>query len=147
MIIRAGVQGTAHTLVTENDLEFAGHIVRSLESANQEVPKELMDLALKSSWFSNSRYACELSRGEYFSEKPIFLHPPKNGPAWESRDTLIPGQYYFCTKPKKDNLSAHSSNISARTPNKCHFYAQSNKKLAKSALYNIFQCFAYIFMI
>merc|ERR1711874_887943 len=53
---RAGVQGTAHTLVTENDLEFAGHIVRSLESANQEVPKELMDLALKSSWFSNSRY-------------------------------------------------------------------------------------------
>ena len=52
---RAGVQGTAHTLVTENDLEFAGHIVRSLESSNQEVPKELMDLALKSSWFSNSR--------------------------------------------------------------------------------------------
>ena len=62
MKIRAGVQGTAHTLVTENDLEFAGHIVRSLESANQEVPKELMDLALKSSWFSNSRYVCQLSK-------------------------------------------------------------------------------------
>ena len=56
------------------------------------------------------------SRGEYFSVKPIFLHTPKNGPARESRDTLVPGQYYFCTKPKKGNFSAHSSNISAQTP-------------------------------
>jgi len=53
---RAGVRGTAYTLVTENDKEFAGHIVRNLESSNQEVPKELVELALKSSWFSNSRF-------------------------------------------------------------------------------------------
>ena len=87
------------------------------------------------------------SRGEYFSEKPIFLHTPKNGPARESRDTLVPGQYYFCTKPKKGNFSAHNSNISARIPKKGYFYAQSNMKLTKSAQYNIFQCFANIFMI
>ena len=53
---RAGVKGTAHTLVTEKDKEFAGHIVRNLEAANQDVPKELMDLAMQSAWFKNSRF-------------------------------------------------------------------------------------------
>ncbi len=41
---RAGVKGTAYTLVTEKDKEFVGHIVRNLEAANQDVTKELMDL-------------------------------------------------------------------------------------------------------
>ena len=53
---RAGVKGNAYTLVTEKDKEFAGHIVRNLESANQDVPKDLLDLALKSSWFKSSRF-------------------------------------------------------------------------------------------
>merc|ERR1719412_626177 len=53
---RAGLKGTAHTLVTEKDKEFVGHIVRNLEAANQNVSKELMDLAMKSSWFKNSRF-------------------------------------------------------------------------------------------
>ena len=53
---RAGVKGKAYTLVTEKDKEFAGHIVRNLEAANQDVSKELMELALKSSWFKNSRF-------------------------------------------------------------------------------------------
>jgi len=53
---RAGVKGTAYTLVTEKEKEFAGHIVRNLESANQDVPQNLMDLAMKSSWFKNSRF-------------------------------------------------------------------------------------------
>ncbi|XP_040573324.1 ATP-dependent RNA helicase DDX42 [Lepeophtheirus salmonis] len=53
---RAGIKGTAYTLVTEKDKEFAGHIVRNLEQANQDVPKELMDLAMQSSWFKNSRF-------------------------------------------------------------------------------------------
>ncbi|CAB4069134.1 DDX42 [Lepeophtheirus salmonis] len=52
---RAGIKGTAYTLVTEKDKEFAGHIVRNLEQANQDVPKELMDLAMQSSWFKNSQ--------------------------------------------------------------------------------------------
>ena len=52
---RAGVKGTAYTLVTEKDKEFVGHIVRNLEAANQNVSKELMELAMKSSWFKNSR--------------------------------------------------------------------------------------------
>ncbi|XP_071446281.1 ATP-dependent RNA helicase DDX42 [Hetaerina americana] len=53
---RAGEKGTAYTLVTEKDKEFAGHLVRNLEGVNQEVPKELMDLAMQSSWFRKSRF-------------------------------------------------------------------------------------------
>lgn len=44
---RAGEKGTAYTLVTEGDKEFVGHLVRNLEAADQPVPKELMDLAMK----------------------------------------------------------------------------------------------------
>lgn len=44
---RAGEKGTAYTLVTDKDKEFAGHLVRNLEGANQEVPQTLLDLALQ----------------------------------------------------------------------------------------------------
>ena len=57
-------------------------------------------------------------RGEYFSEKPIILHGPQKWPCTRIQEPLAPGQYYFCTKPKKGDFSAHSSNISARTPQK-----------------------------
>ncbi|KAL6434326.1 hypothetical protein ACFW04_006036 [Cataglyphis niger] len=53
---RAGEKGTAYTLVTEKDKEFAGHLVRNLEGANQEVSKSLMDLAMQSAWFRKSRF-------------------------------------------------------------------------------------------
>lgn len=53
---RAGEKGTAFTLVIEKDKEFAGHLVRNLEGVNQEVPQELLDLALQSSWFRKSRF-------------------------------------------------------------------------------------------
>lgn len=53
---RAGEKGTAYTLVTEKDKEFAGHLVRNLEGANQEVPQSLMDLAMQSAWFRKSRF-------------------------------------------------------------------------------------------
>ena len=53
---RAGEKGTAYTLITEKDKEFAGHLVRNLEGANQEVPKSLIDLAMQSVWFRKSRF-------------------------------------------------------------------------------------------
>ncbi|XP_066998033.1 ATP-dependent RNA helicase DDX42 [Anabrus simplex] len=53
---RAGEKGTAYTLVTDKDKEFAGHLVRNLEGANQEVPKALLDLAMQSAWFRKSRF-------------------------------------------------------------------------------------------
>ena len=42
-----GTKGTAYTLITSKDKEFAGHLVRNLEGANQEVPRELLELALQ----------------------------------------------------------------------------------------------------
>ncbi|KAJ8981175.1 hypothetical protein NQ317_017268 [Molorchus minor] len=48
---RAGTLGTAYTLLTHKDKEFVGHIVKNLEAANQEVPQEVLELALQSSWF------------------------------------------------------------------------------------------------
>lgn len=53
---RAGEKGTAYTLVSVKDKEFAGHLVRNLESANQAVPKELLDLAMQNPWFKKNRY-------------------------------------------------------------------------------------------
>lgn len=53
---RAGEKGDAYTLVTDKDKEFAGHLVRNLEGANQEVPEDLLELAMQSSWFRNSRF-------------------------------------------------------------------------------------------
>ncbi|XP_052565046.1 ATP-dependent RNA helicase DDX42 [Culex pipiens pallens] len=53
---RAGEKGTAFTLITDKDKEFAGHLVRNLEGASQEVPDDLMKLAMQSSWFRNSRF-------------------------------------------------------------------------------------------
>lgn len=53
---RAGEKGTAYTLVTEKDKEFAGHLVRNLEGANQDVPQNLLDLAMQSAWFRKSRF-------------------------------------------------------------------------------------------
>uniref|UniRef100_A0A8D8UNV4 ATP-dependent RNA helicase DDX42 n=1 Tax=Cacopsylla melanoneura TaxID=428564 RepID=A0A8D8UNV4_9HEMI len=53
---RAGQKGSAYTLVTDKDKEFAGHLVRNLEGANQDVPPALMNLAMQSSWFRKSRF-------------------------------------------------------------------------------------------
>ncbi|UXI18530.1 twitchin-like [Sarcoptes scabiei] len=40
----------------EKDTEKLGHLIRNLESANQDVPEELMKLAMNSQWFRNSRF-------------------------------------------------------------------------------------------
>lgn len=54
---RAGDKdGIAYTLVTETDKDFAGHLVRNLEGANQNVPEDLMSLAMQSTWFAKSRF-------------------------------------------------------------------------------------------
>ncbi|OWR45378.1 hypothetical protein KGM_200847 [Danaus plexippus plexippus] len=54
---RAGVPGTAHTLLSrDRDKDFAGHLLRNLEGVQQEVPEELMQLAMQSTWFRKSRF-------------------------------------------------------------------------------------------
>lgn len=45
---RAGQKGTAYTLVTAvKDIDFCAHLVRNLEGANQRVPSDVIELALK----------------------------------------------------------------------------------------------------
>ncbi|XP_070585124.1 ATP-dependent RNA helicase DDX42 isoform X1 [Erythrolamprus reginae] len=53
---RAGEKGVAYTLLTQKDSNFAGDLVRNLEGANQQVSKELLDLAMQNAWFRKSRF-------------------------------------------------------------------------------------------
>ena len=44
---RAGQKGSAYTLITTKDKDFAGHLVRNLEGAGQQVPDQLMEQAMQ----------------------------------------------------------------------------------------------------
>jgi ATP-dependent RNA helicase DDX42 len=52
---RAGEKGAAHTLVMSKDVNMAGDLVRNLETADQVVPDELLQLAMKNPRFVKSR--------------------------------------------------------------------------------------------
>ncbi|AQL07150.1 Putative DEAD-box ATP-dependent RNA helicase family protein [Zea mays] len=53
---RAGDKdGTAYTLITQKEARFAGELVQSLIAAGQDVPNELMDLAMKDVRFRAKR--------------------------------------------------------------------------------------------
>ncbi|XP_019197538.1 PREDICTED: DEAD-box ATP-dependent RNA helicase 24 [Ipomoea nil] len=55
---RAGDKdGTAYTLITQKEARFAGELVNSLITAGQNVPAELMDLAMKDGRFRSKRDA------------------------------------------------------------------------------------------
>ncbi|CAL9148958.1 unnamed protein product [Musa hybrid cultivar] len=55
---RAGDKdGTAYTLITQKEARFAGELVNSLIAAGQDVPAELMDLAMKDGRFRAKRDA------------------------------------------------------------------------------------------
>lgn len=53
---RAGEKGNAFTLLTSKDKDFAGHLVRNLESVDQEVPNDLLNLAMQNPWFKKNRF-------------------------------------------------------------------------------------------
>ncbi|KAK6166936.1 hypothetical protein SNE40_023532 [Patella caerulea] len=75
---RAGEKGTAYTLITNKDKEFAPLLVRNLEGANQFVPPSLLDLAVQCPWFNKNRYKKERGKsiirgggkGLGFKERP-----------------------------------------------------------------------------
>ena len=75
------------TSVTVYTPEDSGHGLPNYKVFNCPLLPEGSSLQVEILSFCHS-----VHRGEYFSEKPIFLHNPKNGPARESRDTLVPGQ-------------------------------------------------------
>ncbi|CAL9146814.1 DEAD-box ATP-dependent RNA helicase 24 [Musa acuminata AAA Group] len=62
---RAGDKdGTAYTLITQKEARFAGELVNSLIAAGQDVPTELMDLAMKDGRFRAKRDARKGSGGK-----------------------------------------------------------------------------------
>ena len=90
---------------------------------------------------------CPLPRGEYFSKNQYFFTNPKNGPARDSRDTLSLDSN-ISARTQKKAIFLHMVVIFLHGPKKkCVFYAQLNKKLAKSTLYHIIHCFACFSMI
>ena len=101
---RAGVAGNAHTMVTVNDKEYAGHLVRNLESAGQSVSKELYDLAMQSSWFKNSRFKSGRGKGAGgaglgYKERPALGWG--GGSSSNKDDTPISEQFKFDKKHKQ----------------------------------------------
>lgn len=53
---RAGEKGSAYTLITDRDKEFAPLLVRNLEGANQVPPPALLELANQCPWFKKTRF-------------------------------------------------------------------------------------------
>ncbi|XP_075238002.1 ATP-dependent RNA helicase DDX42 [Lycorma delicatula] len=113
---RAGEKGTAYTLVTEKDKEFAGHLVRNLEGANQDVPKSLLDLAMQSAWFRKSRFKSGKGKslnvggcGLGFRERPGLGSTDAQGSS-NTSDTFSSnnkiGNFVSKTGPGTDRLSA-----------------------------------------
>jgi len=106
---RAGVKGKAHTLVTENDKEFCGHIVRNLEAANQIVQTDLMNLAMQSSWFKNSRFKKGRGKGAGgaglgYRERPQIAFNPQGG-----EQTSLAEQFAYDRKNKKEDSNGASN--------------------------------------
>jgi len=111
---RAGLKGVAHTLVTVNDKEFAGHLVRNLESSGQHVSKDLFDLAMQSSWFKNSRFKGGKGKGVGgaglgFKERPALGYSgppaPGSGEAASSQDTTSLSEQYKYDKKHKEGMA------------------------------------------
>ena len=72
---RAGQKGTAYTLVTSKDSQFAGDLVKNLEHAEQRVPEALMQLAMQNPRFKKSRFR------EGKSSNPVKDRPGLGAPA------------------------------------------------------------------
>jgi ATP-dependent RNA helicase DDX42 len=53
---RAGEKGTAYTLLTPADHDFAPNLVRNLENANQVVSQDLLNMAMQVSWMKIWKY-------------------------------------------------------------------------------------------
>lgn len=94
---RAGQKGSAHTLITTKDKDFAAHLVRNLEGAGQELPDQLMELAMQNAWFRKSRFKSGNAknmnvggRGLGYRERPGLAAPSE---PTESASTTLGGTY------------------------------------------------------
>lgn len=120
---RADSTGNAYTLVTVNDKEFAGHLVRNLESSGQEVPQPLLDLAVQSSWFSNSRFKTGRGKGVGgaglgYKERPALGWSGgggggEGGAASTTDETSVGEQYKYDKKHKQGMAKPGTDRLAA----------------------------------
>lgn len=139
---RAGMQGTAYTLLTEKDKEFAGHIVRNLEAACQEVPQEVLDLALQSSWFRKSRYKKKDQNpnvgglGLGFKEKVGKVVQPSTKLMSSQTSTT----HFVGTSSEKKNRGPATDRLSAM---KAAFRTQYQNQVLKTIFFKLFRLVKY----
>ncbi|CAG2177607.1 unnamed protein product, partial [Oppiella nova] len=130
---RAGEKGVAYTLVTEKDKEFAGHLVRNLEGANQEVPPKLLALAMQSQWFKKSR----------FKEKGAKrLNVGGAGLGFKTRPRLGLGAKGSTSSTSTSNYESHdtySSSIISTVPTTTSSSKDSSKSQRVNAMRSAFQ--------
>ena len=69
----SGEKGFAYTLVTDKDKDFAGHLVRNLESAGQHVPHALLELAEKVGHHNRLNH-CHWKKKENTHTQIIIIH-------------------------------------------------------------------------
>lgn len=123
---RAGEKGVAYTLMTPSDQNFAGDLVRNLEIANQLVPEELLELAMKNPWFKKSRFRS--GKGKKGSsgvrERPGFGSSEKNS-----------GSMSCGPMGSAKSLSSYSSTVSASTESGPSGSRLSALKMAFSSQY------------
>ncbi|XP_013391796.1 ATP-dependent RNA helicase DDX42 isoform X2 [Lingula anatina] len=111
---RAGEKGMAYTLVTEKDKEFAGHLVRNLEGASQEVPKKLMDLAMQANWFRKSRVRQGKGKKLNVGGQGLgFRERPGLGSGGTQTDTSTPGGSIGTSTKAPTSFSAYEPSRSA----------------------------------
>ncbi|CAH1788169.1 unnamed protein product [Owenia fusiformis] len=108
---RAGEKGTAFTLITSKDKDFAGHLVRNLETSGQYVPPPLIELANQNPWFKNSRFKQgkgKKLRGLGFKERPGLGAGTSTSSSKSSSTASAPAQEERLG-PQSDRISAMRS--------------------------------------
>ncbi|TKR68684.1 hypothetical protein L596_030930 [Steinernema carpocapsae] len=135
---RAGHKGCAYTLLTNEDKEFAGHLVRNLESVNQYVPQYLMDMAMKVPMFAATR----AKNAQYQPQAPAalrsgFAYKPKLRPGLGSapaprgppQDDIFNAVASFKTTPK---------NLCSSTPTAAPSSNMTRAEMMRAAYKNSF---------
>ncbi|XP_015782124.1 ATP-dependent RNA helicase DDX42 [Tetranychus urticae] len=133
---RAGDKdGIAYTLITEKDKDFAGPLVRNLEGANQEVPRELMDLAMQSNWFKNSRF--KQGKGKKVDFNSSFSQRARPG-LGADKNSLASERISFSLSERSSSNKTEPPNTDRVSAIKAAFKAQfqSNFKSSSDSLYS-----------
>uniref|UniRef100_A0A1I7ZKL3 RNA helicase n=1 Tax=Steinernema glaseri TaxID=37863 RepID=A0A1I7ZKL3_9BILA len=145
---RAGNKGQAFTLLLDEDKEFAGDLVRNLESVNQLVPPVLLDIAMKVPSFAatrNSHVQRYQPQSALMATVPVRTgsYKPKlrpgfgSAPARQTTDSVFDALASFQTTPK--NLPGGAISVEASTSSTGMTRAQMMRAAYKSSFKQSFK--------